>query len=495
VGRVPAREPPLTRRVSNRERLATLDHVEPRRKTKIVATIGPVSSTHDAVRALVDAGVDAVRLNLSHGTLEDHAARAQVVREVQAETGKTLALIADLQGPKLRIGTLQAPRTLLKGEEIVVVGEQSALNGELPIAPAVIGEVLRPGHDILIDDGLVRLSVESVDQGRALCRVIVGGEVKSQKGVNLPGVPVPIPSLTKKDLGDLEFALDLGADFVALSFVRAAADVRDLQAIIRQHGSPARVIAKIEKSEAVACLEEILEEADAVMVARGDLGVEIGAATVPLLQKRIILQCLEAGKPVITATQMLESMIEHAEPTRAEASDVANAILDGTSAIMLSAETATGNYPVEAVRTMDNIARAVEPSMGYRHQMPAPGEETTVGRAMSNAACDLAEALDARAILVPTFTGRTASAVARLRPRRPIVGLSHHQTAVQQMALEWGVTPVLMPPSDDVEDLWSRSLESALKAGAIDAGDRVVLTAGTAVNLPGSTNVIKVDVA
>jgi pyruvate kinase len=466
-----------------------------RRRTKIVATIGPVSSTHDQVRALVDAGVDAIRLNLSHGTHEDHAARGAVVRAVQDETGKPLALIADLQGPKLRIGDLPAPRILLKDEEVLVVGEQTASNGELPVAPAVIGDVLRAGHDVLIDDGLVRLSVEEVVHGRARCRVIVGGEVRSHKGVNLPGVPVPIPSLTKKDLDDLQFALTMGVDFVALSFVRAAADVRDLQAIIRQHGSPARVIAKIEKAEAVEALEEVLIESDAVMVARGDLGVEIGAATVPLLQKRIILRCLEAGKPVITATQMLESMIEHAEPTRAEASDVANAVLDGTSAVMLSAETATGNYPVEAVETMDRIARAVEPSMGYRHQMPEPGEETTVGQAMSNAACDLAETLGASAILVPTFTGRTASAVARLRPRRPIVGLSHHQTSVQQMALEWGVTPVLMPQTDDVEDLWTRALESAVASGVVETGDRVVTTAGTAVNLPGSTNVIKVDIA
>jgi pyruvate kinase len=466
-----------------------------RRRTKIVATIGPVSSTHDAVRALVEAGVDAIRLNLSHGTHHDHAARGRVVREVQDEVGKPLTLIADLQGPKLRIGDLPAPRILLKGDEVVVVGEQSAVNGELPVAPAVIGEVLRPGHDVLIDDGLVRLAVQEVEHGRARCLVVVGGEVKSHKGVNLPGVPVPIPSLTKKDLDDLDFALGLGVDFVALSFVRAAADVRDLQAIIRQHGSPARVIAKIEKAEAIEALEEILLETDAVMVARGDLGVEIGAATVPLLQKRIILRCLDVGKPVITATQMLESMIEHAECTRAEASDVANAVLDGTSAIMLSAETAMGNYPVESVETMDRIARAVEPSMGYRHQMPEPGEETTVGRAMSNAACDLAETLGASAIIVPTFTGRTASAVARLRPRRPIVGLSHHQTAVQQMALEWGVTPVLMPQTDDVEDLWTRALESALKSGVVESGDRVVTTAGTAVNLPGSTNVIKVDIA
>jgi pyruvate kinase len=466
------------------------------RRTKIVATIGPACSTPEKVRELVDAGMDAARLNLSHGTHEDHAARAKLVRDVQEEVGRPLALIGDLQGPKFRVGGLDQPLVLAQGSEVTVVTSgDGAGNGELPVAPAAIGEVLRPGHEVLIDDGMIRLRVDAVESGRFRCGVVVGGTVTSNKGVNLPGVPIPIPSLTKKDLDDLQFALGLGADFVALSFVRAAADVRDLQAIIRQYGSAARVIAKIEKAEAVEALEDVLHEADAVMVARGDLGVEIGAATVPLLQKRIILRCLEVGKPVITATQMLESMIEHAEPTRAEASDIANAILDGTSAIMLSAETATGNYPVEAVRTMDNIARAVEPSMGYRHQMPEPGEETTVGRAMSNAACDLAEALGARAIIVPTFTGRTASAVARLRPRRPIVGLSHHQTAVQQMALEWGVTPVLMPQSDDVEDLWSRSIESALNSGAIDPGDRIVLTAGTAVNLPGSTNVIKVDVA
>ncbi|HEX5449728.1 MAG TPA: pyruvate kinase [Gaiellaceae bacterium] len=468
--------------------------MEDPRRTKIVATIGPASSSHEVLTALVRAGADAIRLNFSHGTHAQHAEVAKIVRAVQSQEQKALALIADLQGPKLRIGDLEESRFLLKDEEVLVVGEEHAVDSELPVAPAVIGDVLRPGHDVLIDDGLVRLSVVDVVDGRARCRVIVGGEVKSHKGVNLPGVPVPIPSLTKKDLDDLAFAVGLGVDYVALSFVRSAADVRDLQAIIRQYGSPARVIAKIEKMEAVEVLDDILAEADAVMVARGDLGGESGAAPVPLLQKRIIHRCLEVGKPVITATQMLESMVEHAEPTRAEASDVANAVLDGTSAIMLSAETATGNYPVEAVQTMDRLARAVEPSMDYRHQMPEAEDAPTVGRAMSNGACDLAEALHARAILVPTFTGRTASAVARLRPRRPIVGLSHHRTALQQMALEWGVTPVLMLESENVEDLWVRALEAARDAGAVDTGDRVVLTAGTAVNLPGSTNVIKVDV-
>jgi pyruvate kinase len=466
------------------------------RRTKIVATIGPATATHEKVRALAEAGMDAARLNLSHGTHADHAAGAALVRAVQEELGRPLALIADLQGPKLRIGHLPEPRGLVTGDEVTIGGDATGRNGELPIAPAVAGEFLQPGHDVLIDDGLVRLHVEEVVGGsRARCRVVVGGEVRANKGVNLPGVPIPVPSLTEKDLDDLEFALGLGVDYVALSFVRAAADVRDLQAIIRGRDSPARVIAKIEKAEAVDALEDVLAEADCLMVARGDLGVEIGAATVPLLQKQIILRCLEAGKPVITATQMLESMVEHAEPTRAEASDVANAILDGTSAVMLSAETAIGAYPVGAVRTMDSIARAVEPSMSYRHQHPEAAVDGDVRRAMSNAATDLAEALGAKAILVATATGRTASELARLRPRRPMIGLSHHQEAVQQMALEWGVLPLLMPSTVDVEDLWERTIETARASGIVRAGDLVVLIAGTAVNLSGSTNVIKVDVA
>src|SRR5437867_4015802 len=337
--------------------------------------------------------------------------------------GRPIALIADLQGPKLRIGELVEPVVLHTGDHVSVCAEEAANDGELPIAPAVIGEGLQPGREVLIDDGLVRLRVDTVEGGRAHCAVVEGGVVSAHKGVNLPGVPVPIPSLTRKDIDDLEFALELGVDFVALSFVRSAADVRDLKALIAQAGSPAHVIAKIEKAEAIDALDDVLAETDVIMVARGDLGVEIGVASVPLLQKRIILRSLERGKPVITATQMLESMVHHAEPTRAEASDVANAILDGTSAVMLSGETAVGAYPIQAVQTMDRIARAIEPSLGYRHQIPEATEDPTIGNAMSNAACDLAEALGAKAILVPTFTGRTASAVARLRPRRPILPL------------------------------------------------------------------------
>jgi pyruvate kinase len=430
--------------------------VQPRR-TKIVATIGPSSSSPDQLDSLVSAGMDAARLNLSHGTHDDHRQRAAAVRAAEERAGRPLAIIGDLQGPKFRVGDLSAPLQLNPGETVTVVVGSNGKDGELPIAPAAIGEVLRPGHEVLIDDGMVRLQVEEVESGRARCGIVVGGAVTSHKGVNLPGVPIPIPALTRKDLEDLEFALGLGCDFIALSFVRSAADVRDLKALIEQDGSTAHVIAKIEKAEAVDALEDVLGETDAVMVARGDLGVEIGPALVPLVQKRIIQKALERGKPVITATQMLESMIHHPEPTRAEASDVANAILDGTSAVMLSGETAVGEYPVQAVQTMDRIARAVEPSLGYRHQIPEKTDDPTIGNAMSNAACDLAEALGAAAILVPTFTGRTASAVARLRPRRPIVALTHKRWSVHQMAVEWGVTPLWIPEAKNVEDLWTRS--------------------------------------
>jgi pyruvate kinase len=465
------------------------------RRTKILATIGPASSTRQVLGDLVRAGMDGARLNLSHGTHDEHRARARLVREVEADVGRPIALVADLQGPKLRIGELDAPVTLARGDDVVVIGGETALDGELPVSPAVIGEVLQPGHEVLIDDGLVRLRVDEVESGRAQCAVVAGGVVGAHKGVNLPGVPIPIPSLTRKDMDDLELALELEVDFVALSFVRSAADVRDLRALIEQAGSHARVIAKIEKAEAVDALDAILEVTDAVMVARGDLGVEIGVAMLPLLQKRIIFAALERAKPVITATQMLESMIHHSEPTRAEASDVANATLDGSSALMLSGETAIGEYPVESVAYMDRIARAVEPSLGYRHELPEASEDPGVTQAVSNAACDVAEAIQASALLVPTSTGRTASVVARLRPRRPILGLTHNDYALRQMALEWGVTPVLISESTDVEDLWAHALEAARDTRLVEKGDRVVLTTGTAVNLPGTTDLIKVAIA
>ena len=272
------------------------------RRTKIVATIGPASSTSDKISALIEAGMDGARLNFSHGTRDDHARSVELVREAEKDCGRPVALIADLQGPKLRIGDLDEPRPLAVGETVVIAGEDAARDGDLPVSPAVLGSVLQPGNDVLIDDGHIRLRVERVERGRVSCAVLVGGDVGSHKGVNLPGVPLPIPSITRKDLDDLDAALGFGVDYVALSFVRSAADVLALRTLIEARGSHAWVIAKIEKAEAVAALDGILEEAHAVMVARGDLGVEIGAAEVPLLQKRIIHSALEHAKPVITAT-------------------------------------------------------------------------------------------------------------------------------------------------------------------------------------------------
>jgi pyruvate kinase len=420
-----------------------------------------------------------------------------VVRTVQTETGRPLALIADLQGPKLRLGDIAAPKTLEQGERVVVAGEGSAREGDLPVAPPVVSEVLRPGHEVLIDDGLVRLRVESVSGARVTCAVTVGGTVSSHKGVNVPGASIPVPSLTGKDRRDLELALELEVDFVALSFVRSVDDVRELRELLHRAGAQVQIIAKIEKAEALRDLSAIIEASDAVMVARGDLGVEIGPERVPLVQKQIILSALEHGRPAVTATQMLESMLSRPEPTRAEASDVANAILDGTAAVMLSGETAVGRFPVESVQAMDRIARAVEPSLAYRHELAATVEQpfTSVRDAITNAACDIAEALGAAAILVPTFSGRTASGVARHRPRRPIVAISHRMQALQQMALEWGVVPCAIEETRDVEDLWSRSLDAARSTGLVVPGDRIVITAGTAVNMPGTTNLIKVETA
>ena len=469
------------------------------RRTKIIATLGPATDAPGMLERLLVEGVDVVRLNLSHGDPADHKQRAATVRKAAADLGREVAVLADLQGPKIRIERFAGgPVQLEPNQPFTLDCREDAPPGDatrVGVSYHDLWRDVKPGDVLLLDDGLVSLEVVDVANRQLRCSVLVGGRLSDRKGINRLGGGLTVAALSDKDRADIVLSAELEADFLAVSFVKTADDIEQARKLLKAAGGTAALVAKIERAEAIENLAEIVEVSDAVMVARGDLGVEIGAATVPLLQKRIILHCLEAGKPVITATQMLESMTEHAEPTRAEASDVANAVLDGTSAVMLSAETATGNYPVAAVQTMDRIARAVEPSMGYRHQTPRPGEDTTVGRAMSNAACDLAETLGASAILVPTFTGRTASAVARLRPHRPIVGLSHHQTAVQQMALEWGVTPVLIPPTENVEDLWARSLEAALTVGVVETGDRVVTTAGTAVNLPGSTNVIKVDIA
>ncbi len=464
------------------------------RRTKIVCTLGPASSSYEVVRSLVEAGLDAARLNFSHGSHEEHQRAAAGIRRLQLECGRPLALIADLQGPKLRVGKLSEPRTLAAGDDVVLVGGEKVEPLDVEVGPAVLTEVLRPGEAVLIDDGRVRLRVVDVVPGRLHCTVMVGGEISDHKGVNVPGVDLPVPSLTEKDVRDLDFALGLGVDYVALSFVRSASDVRALRERLDEAGSEARIIAKIEKSEAVSALSEIIGVADAVMVARGDLGVEIGPAAVPLIQKRIIREALEQGKLPITATQMLESMLTSAEPTRAEASDVANAILDGTAAVMLSGETAVGAYPVESVAAVDEIALAVEPSLPFRHEFSGwRANYSTVTEAVTHAACDMAELLDASAILVPTASGGTASDVARQRPRRPVIAVSHRDETAQRLALEWGVVPRRIEPETEVEALWDRALEAAVETGLVWPGDQIIITAGNALDVPGTTNLLKVE--
>jgi pyruvate kinase len=335
------------------------------RRTKIVCTIGPASSAPDMIEELAWAGMDAARLNFSHGDHETHRDVVAAVRRAQALIGRPLAVIADLQGPKIRIGRIGQPRSVNPGDMLVLAPPDAGAPGDLDVTFDGLAQAVSAGREILINDGVVRTRVISVDGQRVQTRVEVGGLISSGKGVNLPGTYLPIPSLTPKDELDLEFALGIGADYIALSFVRTAADVEQLRSRIAAHGSSARIVAKIEKAEAVENLDEIAAASDAVMVARGDLGVEIGVADVPLVQKQIIRIGRDAGRAVITATQMLESMIHQPEPTRAEASDVANAVLDGTSALMLSGETAVGAYPLEAVATMNRLARAIEPSLVY----------------------------------------------------------------------------------------------------------------------------------
>jgi pyruvate kinase len=460
------------------------------RRTKIVCTIGPASRAPEFVEQLAWAGMDAARLNFSHGARDDHRAVVQAVRRAQQVIGRPLAVIADLQGPKIRIGDLPEPRAVNAGDRLFLSAVGEGGPGDLEVTFPGLASVAQPGAELLIDDGRVRVRVEAAGGGRVETRVELGGLISSGKGLNMPGTPLPIPSLTEKDLADLDFALGEGVDYVALSFVRRAQDVIDLRDRIATARSSARVIAKVEKAEAVAELEAIVAASDAVMVARGDLGVEIGVADVPLVQKLIIRTARDAGRTVITATQMLESMISQPEPTRAEASDVANAVLDGTSALMLSGETAVGRYPLEAVAVMNRIARVVEPSLTYHDPMlRRDGEMASI---LSHAACDIAEELGAPVIAVPTQSGSTARQVSRFRPNRPIVATSPYAHVLQQLALDWAVVPIVIDDADTIEDLWHRVAESIRLSGLAEPGDRVVITGGTRLNLPGSTDHILV---
>jgi pyruvate kinase len=466
------------------------------RRTKIVATLGPATDDPAMVERLVAVGVDCFRLNFSHGTQDDQLNRITNVRAAQERFGRPLAILADLQGPKLRVGRLPEPVALQPGSDVTLAGRGDAEAGDLELGfPFDLGAQLRRGAEVLIDDGLVRLRVVETEGRRVRCAVEIGGTVSSNKGVNLPRTYLPIPSITDADRDNLEFAIDHDVDYVALSFVRRAEDVEDLKKLLGARNSRARAIAKIEKAEAIENLEGIVAVSDGLMVARGDLGVEIGAADVPLAQKRIIKLGLEAGKPVITATQMLESMISRPEPTRAEASDVANAILDGTGAVMLSGETAVGQYPLEAVQTMVRIALAVEPHLSFhdvRYGLTRLGSRY-IADVVGHAACDIAETLGVAAIIVPTVSGESAREVSKHRPRRPVVAASPDQGVLQQLALDWAVVPISLEPSPTVEEQWSKAIEAVSRAGLAGPGDRVVITSGTQINRPGSTNTILVQ--
>jgi pyruvate kinase len=469
--------------------------IQPRR-TKIVCTIGPATAEESMIERLVAAGMDVARVNCSHGTPEELELLVRAVRNVETRLDRPLAILADLPGPKLRVSRLSEPIQVETGDDLVLASAGAASGDDLELAFELdFARVVRPGSPVMIDDGRVRLRVVEAMGKRVRCRVETGGLIRSQKGVNLPGSYLPIPSITDRDRELIQHAVRWDVDYIALSFVRRAEDVEDLKRLIQGHGGRQRVIAKIEKLEAIEQLEAIVAVTDALMVARGDLGVEIGAAEVPMLQKRLIRMGREAGKTVITATQMLESMIDAPEPTRAEASDVANAILDGTSAIMLSGETAVGKYPVEAVDTMVRIAAAVEPEFAYRD---SPFEATRQGAryisdVVGHAACDMAEIIEAAAIIVPTVSGETAREVSRHRPHRPIVACTPSWDVQRQLMLDWAVIPLALDPTKDVETLWMRSIDAVQRSGIAGPGDRVVITSGTNVNRPGATNTILVQ--
>jgi pyruvate kinase len=462
------------------------------RRTKIVCTIGPATAGSDMVEQLAWSGMDAARLNFSHGDHGSHLASIQAVRRAQELIGRPLAVVADLQGPKLRIAANAEPRSVIAGDTLVFTSGDGAVPGEVGVTFDGLADVAAPGQEILVADGAVRTRVTDVHGARVETRVEVGGLVSAGKGMNLPGIQLPIPSMTEKDAADLAFALEHGVDYIALSFVRTADDVEGLRARIDAAGSRARVIAKIEKGEALEHLDEIVEAADGVMVARGDLGVEIGAAEVPLVQKLIIRTARDAGRTVITATQMLESMIHQPEPTRAEASDVANAVLDGTSAVMLSGETAAGAYPLEAVATMHRIVRAVEPSLVYQDRRRRVEGETSA--ILAHAACDIAEELGAKVIGCPTQSGSTPRHVSKFRPPRPIVAASPDQAVLQQLALDWAVVPVAIKGAGSIEELWARTIEVIRQSGLAGPGERVVLTGGTSLNQPGTSDHVLVRI-
>jgi pyruvate kinase len=462
-------------------------------RTKIVCTIGPASDSPEKIKALIANGMNVARLNFSHGSQADHGEKISLIRRASDELGHPVAILQDLAGPKIRVGTIPEPGLRLEvGQPFVLTTQdvEGTAQGVSVTYPNLPGEV-KEGDPILLADGSIELTVKGVKRSEIYCEVMTGGVLTSHKGLNLPTRTIKADALTDKDREDLLFGLENHVDYVALSFVRKAGDILSAKEIIQQKKVDIPVIAKIEKHEAVQCISEIMEAADGIMVARGDLGVEIPLEDVPIIQKMLIRGANALGKPVITATQMLRSMVDSPRPTRAEATDVANAVLDGTDAVMLSEETASGNNPVKAVQFMTRIIARAEVEFPHdKYLQLTPKKE--VCRSVAHVACVLASHLDASAIVAPTYSGQTARQISRFRPRQPIIALSPNGDAVRRLALFWGCVPRLVADSSNADDRIERAAQSALKTGYVSRGDLVVITSGYPFGVAGGTKMVRV---
>ena len=477
------------------------------RRTKVICTLGPASDSEEMLRKLILAGMNCARFNFSHGTHESHLVTYNRLRRVRDELGRPVAALLDTKGPEIRVKTFKdGPTTLTEGSEfILTTWDMEGTANEVSVTYENLHNEVTPGTRILIDDGLIELRVERIEGQDIHCTVVTGGVLSNNKSINIPNAKIQLPALTDKDRADLRFAAEHDFDFVAASFIRKGADVEDIRAELRKWGGESiRIIAKIENQEGVDNFDEILAAADGVMVARGDLGVEIPAYEVPIIQKNMISKCVAAGKNVVTATQMLDSMIRNPRPTRAEVSDVANAVFDGTSCVMLSGETASGKYPVEALETMIRTVEAAEQATDYwgrfRRQHEGSGEEDTssrgqaINQAISHACCMTAMDLKASAILAATTSGHSARVISRFRPACPIIGLTTTEKVRRQLAISWGVQPVLYGSVDSTDRLFSLCVDTARKEGMVKAGDTVVITAGVPLSAKGTTNLIKAQV-
>ena len=466
------------------------------RRTKIVATLGPATDAPGVLEDVIRRGADVVRVNFSHGDPEDHAKRVDGVRKAAAAAGKHVAVLGDLQGPKIRLGRFKdGPITVGKGDAFTLTSRDVACTQDIAtVTYDKLADEVMPGSRILLDDGRVEMVVDRVDKPEQtlFCTVTVGGVLSNNKGVNFPDVQLSIRALTDKDRTDLAFGLEQGVDWVALSFVRNPSDMEEIKALIASHGHNTPVVAKIEKFEAIDQIDAILPLCDGVMVARGDLGVEMPAEEVPLLQKELIRKCNGLGIPVITATQMLDSMVSCPRPTRAEVSDVANAILDGTDAVMLSNESAVGDFPVEAVATMSQIARRIERDYPRREN---DGQlASTIPNAISHAVSSIARQLEAAAILPLTKSGATARNVSKFRPSTPILAITSEKKVASQLQLVWGVHPLLVDDAKNATASFNRAMEMATEEALLRDGDLVIQTAGTVADVSGSTDLVKVSI-